>query len=204
MRWLLSCGVIAGPLFVATFLIEGSLKPDYDPIRHPVSSLALGPNGWTQVVNFLVTGLLTVAFAAGLVQFSGVRRKIGAVLIGIWGIGLIGAGLFITDPVSGYPPGTPALVEEPTTAGTLHDLFSVPAFFGLWAACFVLAWGAGWRWAVYSVLSGIAVFVAFAVSGVGFSQDESAVDIAGLAQRISVIAGWTWLTILAIRVRRTA
>jgi hypothetical membrane protein len=203
MRWLLSCGVVAGPLFVAVFLIEGELKPDYDPMRHPVSSLALGPYGWTQTVNFLVTGLLTVAFALGLAHFSGVRRKVGAALVGIWGIGLIGAGLFVTDPVSGYPPGTPVFPEEPTTAGMLHDLFSVPAFFALWTACFVLAWGASRRWALYSVLSGIVVFVAFAVSGVGFSQDESAVDIAGLAQRISVIAGWTWLTVLAIRVRRT-
>jgi hypothetical protein len=155
-----------------------------------------------QTVNFLVAGSLTVAFAIGLATRQGVRRKLGAILVGVWGVGLVGAGLFVTDPVSGYPPGTPPLPEDMSTAGALHDLFSVPAFLALSAACFVLAWGEGWRWAVYSVLSGIAVFVAFAVSGAGFSQTESVVDVAGLWQRISVVTGWTWLVVLAVRAQR--
>jgi hypothetical protein len=39
---LLACGVIGGPLFVATFLVEGATRADYELLRHPVSSLALG------------------------------------------------------------------------------------------------------------------------------------------------------------------
>ena len=67
---LLACGVIGGPLFVATFLVEGATRADYDPLRHPVSSLALGDLGWTQDANFIVAGLLTLAFAAGLRRAS--------------------------------------------------------------------------------------------------------------------------------------
>ena len=145
------CGVIAGPLFVLVFLIEGAMTPDYDAARHPVSSLALGRFGWTQTLNFIVVGLLTLAFAVGLVRLPGARQKVGGTLVGIWGVGLIGAGAFLTDPVSGYPPGTPPTPVEATTSGTLHDLFSVAAFFALGAACFVLAGGRGWRWAIYSV-----------------------------------------------------
>ena len=48
---LLSCGVIAGPLFVLVFLVEGATRAGYDPFRHPVSSLALGDHGWTQTAN---------------------------------------------------------------------------------------------------------------------------------------------------------
>jgi hypothetical protein len=40
VRALFVCGVIAGPLFVFVFLIEGAMTPDYDPQRHPVH-----PNG---------------------------------------------------------------------------------------------------------------------------------------------------------------
>jgi len=40
VRALFVCGVIAGPLFVLVFLIEGAMTPDYDPQRHPVH-----PNG---------------------------------------------------------------------------------------------------------------------------------------------------------------
>ena len=63
---LLVCGAIAGPLFVIAFLIEGATRADYNPLRHPVSSLALGDNGWTQTANFIITGLLMLAFAVGL------------------------------------------------------------------------------------------------------------------------------------------
>jgi hypothetical protein len=192
------CGAVAGPLFVTTFLVEGALKPDYNPMRHPVSSLALGPYGWTQAANFIAAGLLTLAFAAGLLLLPGVRQTIGAVLVGIWAIGLIGAGIFVTDPVSGYPPGTPPTPVEPTTAGVLHDLFSVPAFFGLGLACFVLVAGGGWRWRVYSIVTGVAFLATFFVSGVAFSQ-EAFVDVGGLWQRISVTIGWAWITTLAVR-----
>jgi hypothetical protein len=197
-RALLICGAIAGPLFVTTFLVEGALKADYDPMRHPVSSLALGPYGWIQAANFMVAGLLTLACAVGLLQLPGVRPVIGTVLVGIWAIGLIGAGVFVTDPVSGYPPGTPPTPVEATTAGALHDLFSVPAFFGLGLACFVLAAGGGWRWTVYSILTGTAFLVAFFVSGVAFAQ-EAFVDVGGLWQRISVAIGFAWITTLAVR-----
>jgi hypothetical protein len=36
------------------------------PLRHPVSSLSLGPGGRVQVTSFAVTGLLYLAGAAGL------------------------------------------------------------------------------------------------------------------------------------------
>jgi hypothetical protein len=54
----------------------------YDPQRHPVSSLALGPFGWTQTLNFMVVGLLTLAFTLGLVRLPGVRHKVG----GSWSV----------------------------------------------------------------------------------------------------------------------
>jgi hypothetical protein len=202
VRALFVCGVIAGPLFVLVFLIEGAVTPGYDPLRHPVSSLALGPFGWTQTLNFIVVGLLTLAFAVGLVRLPDARHKVGGILVGIWGVGLIGAGAFVTDPVSGYPPGTPPTPVEATTSGTLHDLFSVAAFFALGAACFVLAGGKGWRWAIYSVLSGAAFLGAFVVAGIGFSQTEPFVEVAGLWQRVCVLIGWAWLTMLALRLLR--
>ena len=50
-RGLLSCGAVAGPLFVSVFWIEGVRRPDYKPLRHPVSSLSLGPRGWVQAAS---------------------------------------------------------------------------------------------------------------------------------------------------------
>jgi hypothetical protein len=65
-RALLACGAIAGPLFTIAWALEGATRPGYEPLRHPVSSLELGPLGWTQQANFIVAGALTLGFAVGL------------------------------------------------------------------------------------------------------------------------------------------
>jgi hypothetical protein len=50
--------MVAGPLFFLVFTVAGLVRPDYDPLRHPVSSLEFGPTGWVQALNFIVTGTL--------------------------------------------------------------------------------------------------------------------------------------------------
>lgn len=202
---LLVCGAIAGPLFTVMWFVEGATRANYQPLRHPVSSLALGDYGWTQVANFIVAGLLTLAFAVGLRRalrpFGG--SSWGPVLIGAYAIGLLGAGIFLTDPVSGYPPGTPdKLVEYSSVHAALHDLFSVATFVGLPIACFVLARRfAGWGergWAIYSTVTGLAFAITFVLASAGFAQAEGLVDLAGLFQRITISIGWIWLSLLAV------
>jgi hypothetical membrane protein len=208
-KTLLACGVIAGPLFVLVFLVEGATRAGYDPLRHPVSSLALGDSGWMQTANFIVAGLLTLAFAAGL------RRVLrtwngstwGPLLVGVWAAGLLGAGIFVTDPVSGYPPGMPDRAVRYSWHGALHDLFSLPAFVALTAACFVFGrWFAarGERgWAIYSAVSGVVFAAAFVLSSAGFGGAEGLVDLAGLIQRAAVTVGFGWLTLLAVHFLRS-
>ena len=70
-RRLLRCGVAAGPVFVAVFLFEGAVREGYRPLRHPVSSLALGSRGWIQAANFAVAGTLFLAAAKGLARTGG-------------------------------------------------------------------------------------------------------------------------------------
>src|SRR4029453_11324541 len=91
-RGLLWCGVAAGPLFLVTALAEGATRADYHPLRHPVSSLALGPHGWMQVANFLVAGALYLSYAVGLWRAprTVVGTGIGAILIGVAAVGLLG------------------------------------------------------------------------------------------------------------------
>ena len=201
----LACGAIAGPLFVVAFLVEGATRADYDPLRHPVSSLALGDLGWTQTANFLVAGLLTLAFAVGLWRAlpPGRGSTWGPLLVGVWAVGLLGAGVFVTDPVSGYPPGTPDRLLRNSWHGALHDLFSLAAFAALAAACFVFGRrfaGRGERgWAIYSVVTGLSFVGAFVISSAGFAQVAGLVDLAGLLQRVAVSVGFGWLSLLAVR-----
>jgi hypothetical protein len=127
--------------------------------------------------------------------------------VAAWGIGLLGAGLFITDPVSGYPPGTPAMIVDPTPHGALHDQISLLGFLGLTVACFVFASHFATRgergWTVYSILTGLLFPTGIILSSAAFAQTESLVAFGGLIQRVTVTLGWTWLTLLALHVLKT-
>lgn len=202
-RRLLWCGLIAGPLFVGTFLIAGAVRTGgYDPMRHPVSSLQLGATGWVQTANFLVAAALSLACAVGLWRSKPHASRAAAVLIGIWGIGLIGAGVFRTDPVSGYPVGTPGAVEY-TTTGMLHDGFSIPGFLAIAIAMLVCTvWFAKRRspaLAAYSVLSAVVFLAAIELANLAFAQSADLVELGGLFQRIGVIVGWAWIAVVARR-----
>src|ERR1700722_19993984 len=152
-RGLLRCGGVAGPVFVATFLVDGATRPGYQPLRHPVSSLSLGTRGATQVTNFAVTGALYAAAAAGLSRAAGSLAgtaavpgragpgRAGVAAAAATAAGLMGAAAFRTDPVSGYPAGSPDTTVPPSRAGTAHILMSTGVFLGLPAA----ALGAGVR-----------------------------------------------------------
>jgi hypothetical protein len=200
---LLACGVAAGPVFLAAAAVEGAVRPGYDPLRHPISGLALGPGGWQQRVTFGVAGAL---YAAGAVGLRGSGRA-SAALVGTVGAGLIGAGAFATDPVSGYPPGTPPQTEPASRAGVLHNVFSAPVFLGVPAVGAVQAVSALRRgdrgWAGASAGAAVGMFGAFALAGAGFSQRPRFARWGGLWQRVSLAVGFGYLSALAARARRS-
>lgn len=213
-RALLWCGAIGAPLFVWVFMIEDLVptirRAGYHPLRHAVSLLVLGPFGWIQVANFLVSGLLLFAFAVGLRQ--ALRGYPGGnwlpVVVGLIGIGLVGTGLFATDPFGGYPPGTPTMAVRPdwTIHGALHQVFSMLVFLGLPAACCVIGYRFGRAgrkgWACYSMGTAVVGVTLFVLFSRGFAQHSTLVSISGLLQRLALIAGLTWITALALHLIR--
>ncbi len=208
-RGLLRCGAAAGPLFVSVFLIEGARRPDYKPLRHPVSSLSLGPRGWVQVANFAATGMLYIAGATGLARSPGQAAcsRIAVAALGSAGVGLLGSAMFRTDPVSGYPTGTPDAPAETTAMGSMHTVAAFPIFLGIPAAAFVCAWqfhrSGRPGWAAYSAATGASMLTNVGLFGAGFSQDPRLVNYAGLFQRAAIVTGFSWLTALSIRASLT-
>ena len=200
-RLLLVLGALAGPVFTVAWFVEGLLHPDYDPMRHAISSLSVGRYGWMQVANFLLTGILTLVLTFGLSNALPGLPVSAVILMGIFGVGFVGAGPFITDPLNGYPPGTPPLPMPPSLRGSLHLFFSALAF-GLPAACFVLAsffakQGED-KWALYSRVTAIAFLITYAIALAGFLQVEALIEYAGLWQRIALTLGLIWMTLLPL------
>ena len=203
VRWtrgLLYCGLAVGPVFVTTFLVEGATRDRYRPSRHPVSSLALGLRGWVQTTNFAVTGTLVLAGAVGLRSAAdpALSNRAGQALIGAAGAGLIGAAVFATDPVSGYSPGTPDALIQPSRIGMMHNLAALPVFLGLPAAAFICSWQSvrtGHRgFGLYCAATATTMLATMALAGAGFNQSPRLVNLAGLFQRASIVTGFGWLT----------
>lgn len=143
-RWLYVGGMIAGPVFLGVWLAQALSREGFDPTRHPLSLLSLGELGWIQVANFVVCGLLYVGF--------GVAARL--TLVGVYGVGLVVAGVFTTDPGAGFPPGAPA--GRPTDIsvhGIVHEVGFGVTLVAWLALCVVLARRLGrqglrgWMWA---------------------------------------------------------
>ncbi len=182
------------------FLIEGAVRRGYYPMRQPVSALARGPRGWIQRVNFFITGALSLLYAFGLYTYGDSFWI--PLLVAAFGVGLIGAGVFVTD-ITGLPGEAPKAGQRPRE-GVLHDLFSLPVFAGLFVACILYSFhfyraGELW-WSLYSGVSGAVLFIFFILAGIGFSGDSKIGPVGGLMQRISIIAGLTWLSLVAAHI----
>lgn len=109
-RILLAAGIAAGPVYVLVGLVEAFTRSGFDLARHSLSLLTNGDRGWIHMAMLVTTGLLTMAGAVGLRQSltGGPGRSWGPILVGIYGAGLVAAGLLTADPAQGFPPGTPA------------------------------------------------------------------------------------------------
>lgn len=206
-RLLLAAGAVGPLLFILVFLVEGATRPAYRAWHMAVSSLSDGPMGWTQRANFVVYGVLLVCFAVGLKRAlrTGKGATWGPILLGTFGLCVIGAGFFTTDPGLGYPPGA-ATPTSPSVHGVFHGLFSLVGFASLIAACIVLArrftLDPAWHgWSLYSILTASGVLVFFVLTGVATASADPN-SPAGLLQRIMIIIGWVWVALLAIQLLR--
>jgi len=195
-------------------LIEGATRPGYNAWQTQGSYLALSNQGWEQIANFIVCGSLCIAFAIGLRRVVRTERASvwGPRLVGWFGLGLVIAGVFVTDPGGGYPPGTPVNATPHTWHGWVHGINGL-LFFNvvLPAACFVLARREArdpqnHRWATYSWVTGALMLVISLLSTIAlpFAYKAGFPVVDGLIQRVLISMGWVWLALTALRLWREA
>ena len=203
---LLGYGVLAGPFYVLVVLGQALLRPGFSLVHDDASLLSNGSFGWVQILNFVLTGSMVVAFAAGVARAlrQGQGATWGPRLLGVFGLGLIAAGFFVADPMDGFPAGAPH--GRPAVAsvhGMLHIAAAGVAFAGLIAACFVIAArfsSTGQRrWAASSRMTG-ALFLA------GFlglaSGSGSPLVVTGFWA--ALLIAWGWIASLAVNLYRQA
>lgn len=76
-RTLLTCGVVAGPLYIVVVVLQMLTRDGFDISRHPASMLSNGEQGWIQIATFAVSGLLFVACARPAVAAGRPSARLG-------------------------------------------------------------------------------------------------------------------------------
>ena len=117
---------------------------------------------------------------------------------------MVASGIFVADPLDGFPPGTPAGVPQQVSwHGGLHFLSAAISFVALIAAAFVLARrfsaeGDG-RFAAYSAVSA-GLFLAAWLALIALPG----VDAAFVAFAVAVVVMFAWTSAIYARFRRAA
>jgi hypothetical membrane protein len=187
VTWRAWAGVLGPVLFTVTYMTQEVFRrEEYDPVAEPVSALEAGPGGWVQQANFVVFGLLTLAFAVGL--HRGIRPSragvVGPALLFVSGVGLLLAAILpLREDAAGvtYDPGGHVV------AGVTFFLSSA---VGLIAVSRRLTGDPRWRGiATYTLGCGLLALAGFVLLGALAMPDDAPLhDWAGLAQRIVILA----------------
>jgi hypothetical protein len=168
---------MVGPVLFATVLLTLTvLQYDFmrgigwQPLRDPAgawpSGLALGPYGWVQVSNFILSGILLMIFAPGL-HFGatdGRGSRVGPAFLFVGGTAMALMG-FETDPIRNSGPRTlHNLIHD--LAFALFVLALLPAFFFLWRR---FREDALWQnHARYTLITGVLAIVLFLLPGAAY------------------------------------
>lgn len=183
-------------VFAVLLLALHFIKPDLDPTWRFISEYSRGDMGWIMPVAFLA--LAVTCFAAIPLfwkQLKGWIGRTGLVLLGISGVGMILAALFVTDPIN-----TP--MDQLSTAGTLHSMggqLNLTSFAMVFLTI-TLVRNDTWKklkFALWTVtilcLAADIIFIATAASSEGVFEPGV---YTGLFGRITILCFATW-TILA-------
>jgi hypothetical membrane protein len=199
-RSLLGYGPLAGTVYVSSILIQGLTRRGFSIPHDDASLLANGPLGWIQIATFLVAGAMTIAVAVGV--HRALPGRWASRLIGLYGAGLMAAGVFRADPADGFGPGAPVgKAAHISWHGDGHLIVASIGFIAMIAACFVVARcfsRAGHRgMAIYSRITGVAFLAAFA--GVTTGSSSPAIVLPFYA---AVTAVFAWLAIVSVHLYR--
>ena len=195
------CGVLGPLIWLSLIAVAGALRPDFNHITHYISELGERGSSTEFLVGYAAfefTGILYLGFAAAL---WAIFRKnawsfaLASGLLGLEGLGRIGAGVFACDP------GCAGL----SSTQEVHHLFATLGFSaGVLAA---VVWGISLRqqggslgFSAYSVGSGMVALTLLLL----MLWDRTPVIAPGLLEHLASGVLSLWLLVFAVRLLRVS
>lgn len=188
--------MLAPIVMVSLWIVASALRPGYNQLTQRGSELGTGPNAIVMNTNFVVTGLLMIAFVLGLIRSiqGGYWTIAGTLFLGIAGSGEVAAALFPCDlgcPLTG------------SFSQLVHTGIAVISFGSISLAPLLVSFGLNrdpfWKsLRNYSLATGLLSLVGFVV----FSWSGLAMfTYIGLVQRLFLAVPFQWMGIMAYHLR---
>lgn len=192
---------------MTTACAEGAQRPNYDIWHQSISALSLGPNGWIQVLNFVVFGAIVLSSVPvwRRVLAEGRGATLFPFLTALTGASLIVCGFVPQDPAPGYnPAGLVGYV--PTPRGLIHlaaaGIAAVSSLAGLIVIARRFVGDPVWRgWSAYSLMMAIAMAGCVTVYAV---WSTSSTGYAGTFERLALLIVPIWGLTFLMRLRHGA
>jgi hypothetical membrane protein len=197
-RFGILCGILGPLLWLALIAVAGAMRPDFNYVTHYISELGERGSSTELMMRYAAfgfSGLLYLCFASALLATfrEGWGSALAAALIGLDGLGRIGAGVFACDPGC----------EGISSSQELHRLFATVGFLS--AVLAAVAWGIifrrnrwleGLSW--YSIGSGILALALLLL----MSWDRNPVAAPGLFEHLATVVLSLWVLVFATRLMR--
>jgi|WetSurMetagenome_2_1015567.scaffolds.fasta_scaffold143031_1 hypothetical membrane protein len=187
-------GILAPPTIAAIVIIAGLLTTGYSHLTDTISSLSdqASQNPQLMTVGFVVYGVLVIGFSYALYLRlrHGVRAHLAWLMIMLYGICMILAGVFQNNPCTNNDPLN--------TEGFLHNAVIITSclsmFIGMWMFAGTVykkqSWF-GFTWfTIIASFMGLILSIIFAV--------QSYVPFAGLLQRFFYAVILIWIETVSI------
>ena len=197
-------GMIGTVVFAAAFLVNGALRPGYNPLQDYVSELSIGPQGWIQIINFMFLGVCLMLFAFGTLRaFPGEKpSRAGSALLMVIALCYFVSGPLVTDPASMFD-------NQQSAQGALHGIFGAMVFALSPICCFVFArrFGASANWKrfqAWTLLAAIVMAAVVVLMKIAQPPSSALNEWAGLIQRCSMLAFYAWVFAFSLCMKKSA
>ena len=196
-RIFIICGIIMPIFFKLLVIIASILRPGYSQIQTEISYLGIGSYSIIQNMNFIISGLLSIGFAIGLVSslpidVKQMAKKIIAILLFIFGVGVIFAGVSLISV---------SIFTTDYFFYLIHFLATFIAFFTIIIAQLLIWWALqstkSIKWGHYpkfSFLSGLLSIVMLILFLFTFSSSYQ-----GLTERLFIIVPFVWIEVTGLK-----
>ena len=196
-----AAGIVAPVGFVTTFVVDGWLRPGYDPRSRFVSELSLGPGGWVQRASFLGSGALVTLFATAVPHAlpPARSRSVATGALALLGVCLAASGVADTDPS--------ARSATVTRHGRVHGVLGAVAFTAMPVSALAVARclradPGGTRFRCWSSVVGAGLVGLTLLLKVSELPAGPLFAWKGLVQRADLVLHLGWLATLAVRITR--